>query len=961
MQQFQSLKRLLIFYKLTLLIMLTIYYAMMFLTLKDNSEQYTVKVFDTLQYELVEIGQPTDSQVLRILNKPLFKDFSYQLVFMLPSGQTYVHHHTYPNERRLSTVIFPNMQSDLTDTRSTYNITHGRLEGFIYLKSGEKFSVAIRHQPIAIHWTSYRYWLPLMSAIVLSMMAILYLFKRRADWQQLLLYSDSLTTTAKNTYVPSPFNDKKTTTEFLHIGQSLSRMSDQLHQKHRRMKTLSYRLQRLVDRAPLPMLTITRQGHVNFFNRRFEQVFITAFERGTTYTLTDFFTGSDDTIQQHLHNITSQRIMRTLLVYGLKDKQAYQLHITPWFSEHEQTQGFTVMLNNVSKFIHHNTDLVQKNQQSQQQIVELINMRSVIAHELRMPLNAIISTLDLIDPKTLCTNQKSILTALTQTSQSMLTMLNDMLDIEKSKVDKVGIAHAPTDIFQVSYQVSDLMVSRARRHDLELVYFFSPDCPRYITTDTNRLHQIILNLIDNAIKFTSSGYVALLIEPATEQRIQQLIDNSVDTDNNYILQLIRDPVIDNQGTNSAQQPRWIRFSVTDTGIGIKTAEQQQQLFSCFNQANPQIEQNFEDTGLGLAISNSFAQLLGGFIWLDSDNSGSSFTLYLPCYEPTYQPVYHPRANLKHIHLIAIVNQPLNALYLQQLCQHLGIKADIYDSSNHNTQATIAMLQQQIPNVKPILLLDYEYYVTTIIDTANSRYSDTDTDTSTDIKVTLYDLIQSTTISKILLSMQPERGIPSNFLDKFDGFLTKPVNVGLLLSELSRLAKPTAQRLAAITSLEDTTERHFDTQEIKSADNPPALDAPLADVDATALEPVEPVEPLILVVEDNVTNQKITCKLLSKLGYQSIVAENGQEAVEMLAKQRQDIALILMDCRMPIMDGLQATKEIRASGDNIAIVALTANNTDEDRDACIGVGMDEFLAKPINKNKLQAVLQHFLSV
>ena len=82
---------------------------------------------------------------------------------------------------------------------------------------------------------------------------------------------------------------------------------------------------------------------------------------------------------------------------------------------------------------------------------------------------------------------------------------------------------------------------------------------------------------------------------------------------------------------------------------------------------------------------------------------------------------------------------------------------------------------------------------------------------------------------------------------------------------------------------------------------------------------------------------------------------------MLAKQRQDIALILMDCRMPIMDGLQATKEIRASGDNIAIVALTANNTDEDRDACIGVGMDEFLAKPINKNKLQAVLQHFLSV
>ena len=126
----------------------------------------------------------------------------------------------------------------------------------------------------------------------------------------------------------------------------------------------------------------------------------------------------------------------------------------------------------------------------------------------------------------------------------------------------------------------------------------------------------------------------------------------------------------------------------------------------------------------------------------------------------------------------------------------------------------------------------------------------------------------------------------------------------------------------------------------------------ASYDATS----ESLAPLILVVEDSPTNQKIACKILEKIGYRSVVAEDGQQALDKLQEQRQEIALILMDCRMPVMDGLQATQAIRAQGDDIPIVALTANNTEEDRAACLQVGMDEFLTKPINKLKLQEVLQ-----
>lgn len=100
-------------------------------------------------------------------------------------------------------------------------------------------------------------------------------------------------------------------------------------------------------------------------------------------------------------------------------------------------------------------------------------------------------------------------------------------------------------------------------------------------------------------------------------------------------------------------------------------------------------------------------------------------------------------------------------------------------------------------------------------------------------------------------------------------------------------------------------------------------------------------------------------MLDKLGYRSVVAEDGQQALEQLKQQRQDISLILMDCRMPVMDGLQATQAIRAQGDDIPIVALTANDTKEDRDACLQVGMDEFLTKPINKKALETILQRFI--
>lgn len=342
--------------------------------------------------------------------------------------------------------------------------------------------------------------------------------------------------------------------------------------------------------------------------------------------------------------------------------------------------------------------------------------------------------------------------------------------------------------------------------------------------------------------------------------------------------------------------------------------------------------------------------------------GSTFSLYLPCRQPNYQPVYHLNPHLTQIHLITIINQPLAAEHLKQLCNHLSIAVTVITSADNVdlVQLTDGLVKNK-QNLAPILLLDYDYYesltlvLSKPLDVVNQDSNNmtipkqqiTVTDSASinngiinekagDKQQALNHLLSNVSLPKILLSMQSERRIASMLLDKCDGFLTKPLDANLLLSELLRLTLPTRKTFKQSTEISTNS----DLIEITDKTN-------------------EAISPLILVVEDSPTNQKIACKILTKLGYRTIVAEDGQQALDILQTQRQEIALILMDCRMPVMDGLQATQAIRAQGDDIPIVALTANNTEEDRTACLEVGMDEFLAKPINKNKLQEMLASFI--
>lgn len=609
-----------------------------------------------------------------------------------------------------------------------------------------------------------------------------------------------------------------------------------------------------------------------------------------------------------------------------------------------------MLLNNVDTFTKQLESEKLKNQQLQLQVKEFAQLRSVIGHELRTPLSAIIGTLDIIEESAFSLKQQDILHTLKQSSHSMLAMLNDMLDVAKIEAGKTSIANEATDIFKINQHVVDLMAGSAYKKNIDLLYLFMPECPRFIDTDAKRLQQIILNLMNNAIKFTESGYVALVVEPVTQQKTTQ----------NRTKGLAKHPPTQNNSSAATDQYHWIRFSVIDTGIGI-AEDEKHSLFSYFNQANAQISHKFGGTGLGLAISNSFAQLLGGFIQLDSDGrSGSTFALYLPCRAPTYHPTYYFHANLTPIYLVAIVKHDLYIDYLRRLCHHLSISADIYSINEMPAVAEITeKLQHKSETSAPLLLLDYDNQPISIANSvavATSADVSMDNNTAGTIPQSSLEALLAMPSPKILLSMKMVRNISSTYLDQFDGFLHKPLDVTLLLSEIIRLTQP--KLLANSSALPMTTNEPVTPKALV----PPEPQAPSVTEIHSASDQVikQPIEALILVVEDNIINRKVACKLLDQLGYQTIVAENGKQALQQLAATEQSIALILMDCRMPVMDGMEATRTIRAQGNDIPIVALTANDSVEDREACRKAGMNEFLTKPINKQQLIEVLQRLIN-
>ena len=858
---------------------------------------------------------------------------NYQLIIVEPTGATTV----VKNNHNDFSDALPNWTLSAKQSNKMFYDIHG-FEVWQNLAAGYRLYVKVQYLPLWRNFANPIYLLPLLLGFCLFLYMIIQLRKVYDVWDKFLDNAQNLQLQISQGYQPAKLHEFRDHPELRYLSQLFNRHAYKMGQYYDKVRELTYRQNILIDTSPILLFIMSRNGRIVYFNHKFSQVFYTPFQPGSMYILSDFITGANKTTQQLLNSLENIQTYATLPVTNLQRNLYFDLRITPYYNRFGQLQGYSCGLQDTTDY----HDKLQKawveDKFTTDKLTNFNKMWAVVGHELRTPLSGLVGMIDLLaeDKAQFNSEQQETIATLQQSSYTMIQLLNDMLDVAKLDAGRLQTNVTSIDLLQLLRQTTGLMVGNARRQKISLYIFVDPFTPRFIDCDEGKLRQIILNLLTNAVKFTKEGYVAITVDK---------------TDSRHPL------IAAKTSQNMTVSEDWLKITVKDTGLGISEKDQQK-LFSYFEQANDSISRQFGGTGLGLAISNSFSHLLGGFIHLESQfGQGSEFQLFLPIPKFSLQPVYQHKTRNLRVTLILI--SPFSIFErANKVLSYVELSHHIFTTIDETVINTINNLNLQ--GLVPVFVIDDAALK------ANNHL--------------LNNIHFYNDAIKIILSIESPKTLPPELQLQFDGYLQKPASLSLLIAEVNHLYELKIKKEKTNTHLPVQLAFKQFLQQYPSPSNssvnvssatPPVnnpnllLDGPIQVVDEghTNLESPNDAHPssqkLILIAEDNPVNQKIAKKHLEALGYRYLVASDGEQAVKLLSENRQQIGLVLMDCRMPILDGIEATRIIRLNKDSVPIVALTANDSDDDRNICLEAGMDSFLTKPINKQKLIEAINHYM--
>ncbi|WP_016954127.1 response regulator [Catenovulum agarivorans] len=553
------------------------------------------------------------------------------------------------------------------------------------------------------------------------------------------------------------------------------------------------------------------------------------------------------------------------------------------FDKEMQAEYVSGNINDISAKKQLELNLIQLKDQAERAYKAKSQFLSNMSHEIRTPMNGILGLVQLVLRMKLGHKQREYLSKVENASNSLLNILNDILDYSKMEADKITIAADNFDIERVLYNTIGLFSIQAEKKQIELVVDIPERIHRYYIGDAHRLGQVLHNLVGNAIKFTETGRVKILVTEEIE----------ADEHGNDIV---------------------LSFNISDTGIGM-SSEQINKLFLPFTQADPSITRSFGGTGLGLSISQKLIQLMGGQIAvLSQPNVGTtfSFTIRVKSGEQVHGSLTPP-TKMKVLvvddiedNLIIIENILLNWKFDYKLVNSAKAAIDVINQENQPFD--ILLVDFQMPEMNGVELVEYLY--------SHPQFTD---------KLTNLHVIMMTTYG-VEYAHQIVEGRHIEFI------LEKPILASKLHQLIQNINGTGTQSNPQSRQKLDLAEHE---QQLLSSAN-------------------------ILLVEDNLTNQLVAVEFLKGLNANVVIANTGLEAVELFNKREFDI--ILMDLQMPVMGGVEATKQIRNTnkGEHVPILAMSAATMPEDIKAAREAGVNDHLAKPIDFNKLTLCMLDWLN-